>query len=122
MIKNGITSSARDQALKDIVSTLIGFAENKFPREPKAEGNDWYVSGTSLAYKVKEVYGWNQGVDRYGNITNADVIELVTEGRERSKTLAEGIRVARIIARTITQCGYGVNADKIEGLRRELNL
>lgn len=119
MINNGITPSAREQALRDIVSTLISYAENEFPREPKAEGDDWYISGTSLASKVAGLYEGGRGADRYGNITNADVIDLVTEGREKSKTLAEGVRVARIIGRCVTQYGYGINANKIEDLRRE---
>lgn len=119
MIKNGITRQAREQALRDIVSTLIGFATNEFAREPKCEGDDWYVSGTSLASKVKGIYEGSRGVDRYGNITNADIIDLVTEGREKSRTLTEGIRVARIVGRSITQYGYGVNANKIEDLRKE---
>lgn len=119
MIKNGITQGAREQALRDIVSTLIGFAANEFDREPLCEDNDWYISGTSLASKVSGLYEGGRGAHRYGNITNADVIELVTEGREKSKTLADGVRVARIVGRTITQYGYGVNTDRIDDLRRE---
>jgi hypothetical protein len=119
MIKNEITPRAREQALKDIVSTLIGYATNEFDREPWAEGEDWYISGTSLAFKVKDLYEGGHGVNRYGNITNADIIDLVTEGRERNKTLAEGLRVARILGRAVTQYGYGINAAKIEDLRRE---
>lgn len=119
MIRDGITPKGREQALRNIVSTLIDYATNEFPREPKAEGNEWYISGTSLASKVAHLYGGGQGVDRYGNITNADVINLVTEGREKNKTLAEGIRVARILGRAITQYGYGIDATKIEDLRKE---
>ena len=121
MIVHGLTLKARDNALRDIVSTLIGFAEDRFAKEPKLEGDDWYISATSLAARVAYNYNGGRATDRYGNITNADAVNLIAEGREKSKTLSEGIRVARIVGRSITQYGYGINANKIEDLRREFS-
>jgi|SRR3989344_871716 len=119
MIVNGLTPKAREKALRDIVSTLIEFAEGRFAREPKLEGDDWYISATSLAARVADNYEGGGAIDRYGNITNADAVSLIAEGREKNRNLFEGIRVARVVGRSITQHAYGVNANRLKDLRRE---